>query len=87
MPAFRSNDEYFHAVEDLIARLKAAGHRQAAEELTDGYRCLNGLTDGWALLLEAVDRVQATYSEGFSRGDQQALEALRAAAHKVVYRR
>ena len=87
MPSFQSNEEYFRAVKDLVARLELGGHRQAADELGDGYRCLNGLTDGWALFLEAVERVQATWSDGFGGEDQQALEAIRAAAHKAVYRR
>ena len=87
MPSFQSNEEYFRAVDDLIARLELGGHRQAADELRDGYRCLNGLTDGCALFLEAVERVQATRSDRFGGEDQQALEAIRAAAHKAVYRR
>ena len=87
MPPFRSNEEYFRAAEALIARLELGGHQQAADELRDGYRCLNGLTDGCALFLEAVERVQATQAEGLSGEDQQALETIRGAARKAVYRR
>ena len=86
MPSFQSNEEYFQAVEDLIARLEFGGHQQAADGLRDGYQCLNGLTDGWALFLASVEAVEATQFERLSREDQQAIEAIRAAAHKAVYR-
>jgi hypothetical protein len=36
MPAFRSNDEYFEAVEDLITRLEIGGHRAAAGRAVHG---------------------------------------------------
>ena len=87
MTSFQSNEEYFRAVDGLIARLELGGHQQAADELRDGYRCLNGLTDGWALFLEAVEMVQATRSDRFGGDDKQALEAIRAATRKAVYRR
>jgi len=86
MPSFQSNQEYFQAVTALMAKLELGGHQQAADELRDGYRCLNGLTDGWALFLESVEKVQATHAKRFSREDQQTLEVIRAAAHKIVYR-
>lgn len=87
MRSFQSNEEYFEAVAALIGKLELGGHQQAADELRDGYRCLNGLTDGWALFLESVERVQASQAKRFSREDQQALEVIQAAAHKIVYRR
>ena len=87
MRSFQSNEEYFEAVAALIGKLELGGHQQAADDLRGGYRCLNGLTDGWALFLESVERVQASQAKRFSREDQQALEVIRAAAHKSVYRR
>jgi site-specific recombinase XerD len=47
MTGFRSYDELFQAVRDLMAALEAGGHPQAAATLRDGFRCLNGLTDGY----------------------------------------
>ena len=87
MASFRSNEEFFQAVRDLMAKLEAGGHHQAAAELREGFRCLNGLTDGWALFLESIERVQATESKRFAPDDRKALEAIRAAAHAAVYRR
>ena len=85
--ALRSSDEFFRAVDALIARLDAAGHHQAASELRNGLGCLNGLTDGSALFLDAIEKVQATESKQFAREDQQALETIRARVHVAVYRR
>jgi hypothetical protein len=87
MPSFHSSAECLQAIEGLISRLALGGHQQAADGLRDGYRCLNGLTDGWALFLESVEAVRATQSGRLSPEDRQALEAIRAAAHKAVYGR
>ncbi len=87
MPAFRSNEEFFHAVEDLAAKLEAGGHVDAAAELRSGLRCLNGLTDGSALFLEAIERVHTTHAKRFTSDEQQALSAIQAAVHRAVYRR
>ena len=72
MPSFQSNEERFRAVDDLIVTLELGGRQQAADELTDDYRCLNGLTDGEALFLAAVERVQATRFDRFDGQDRQA---------------
>jgi hypothetical protein len=87
MPPFQSDEECFRVVEALTAKLELEGHRQAADELRDGYRCLNGLTDGWALFLESLEHVQATRSARFCLEDRQTLEARRAVAHKAAHRR
>ena len=87
LAAFRSSDEFFQAVDALIARLEGTGHQKAARELRDGLRCLNGLTDGSALFLDSIEKVRATKSERFTREDQQALETIRARVHVAVYRR
>jgi hypothetical protein len=84
---FRSNEELFQAVRDLIATLEAGGHPQAAARLRDGFGCLNGLTDGWALFLEAIDAVQAGEATRFAPAHRKTLEAVRATAHAAVYRR
>ena len=84
--AFSSNEEFFQAVRDLIVRLEAAGHPQAAAELRSGFGALNGLTDGAALFLESIEKVQAA-ADRFDRDDRLALEAIRRAVHAAVYRR
>lgn len=87
MTPFQSNDEFFRAVEDLMAKLDAAGHKQAADELREGYRCLNGLTDGAVLFLESIEKVRKIHTARFSEDDRKALEAIRSSADKAVHRR
>lgn len=87
MAGFRSADELFEAARELFARLEAGGHRQAAAELREGFACLNGLTDGWALFLEAIRRVEAGPARGFAPEDRKALERIRKAVDAAVHRR
>src|SRR4051794_40419033 len=85
--AFRSNEEFFQAVTDLIGKLEAGGHPEVAAELREGFGCLNGLTDGSALFLEAIQRVEATHARQFAREERKDLETIRRAVHRAVYRR
>jgi len=87
MTPFQSNQDFFRAVDDLMAKLDVDGHRQAADELREGYSCLNGLTDGGALFLESIEKVRKTHAALLSPDDRRALEAIRAAARKAVHRR
>jgi hypothetical protein len=87
MRPFQSNDDFFAAVRALIARLEAAGQLQAAAELREGFGCLNGLTDGAAMFLEAIDRVRGARSREFERDDRDALEHIRKALRQAVRRR
>ena len=87
MASFRSNDEFFQAVRDLIVRLEQKGHHEAAAGLREGFRAINGLTDGSALFLQAIERVQATASSGLVPDENRALEKIRKAVHSAVYRR
>lgn len=84
---FGSHEEFFGAVRDLIADLKRSGHSSAATELAQGFRCLNGLTDGWALLLESIQKIQSTLSADLDTNRKAALPDLRAAAQAAVHRR
>jgi len=87
MTGFRSSEDLFQAARDLIAELEAGGHPQAAATLRDGFRCLNGLTDGWALFLESIEKVRAAEAKNLAQEHRKALEAIRSAAHVAVYRR
>ena len=86
MRSFQSNAEYFEFVEAFLDRLRTEGHEQAADDLLEGYRCINGLTDGWGLYLEAVETVQTRESPRLNADDRADLELMRAAARKAVYR-
>jgi hypothetical protein len=87
MATFGSNEEFFQAVNDLIAKLQVGGHHFAAAELQTGFRSLNGLTDGWADFLQSIESILATVSKRFAPDDQKTLEKIREAVHAIVYRR
>lgn len=84
---FRSNEELFDAVRDLVSRLKDEGRAEAAATLEEGFRCINGLTDGAALFLEAIETVRAEHSEDMTSDERRMLRAVRGAVRRVVYRR
>ena len=84
---FRSTEEYFESVRVLVERLRTEGHVRAADELLEGFRCLNGLTDGWALFLEAADKVWAEWGKDLGAQERDDLKNIRAAAYEAVYRR
>ena len=67
-----------------MSKLESAGHADAVAELRRGFECLNGLTDGWGLFLESIDRIDA---RRFSDAERDALAEIRDVAHKAVYRR
>ena len=84
---FQSTEEYFEFVEAFMDRLRTEGHVRAADDLLEGYRCLNGLTDGWALFLEAADKVWAEWGKDLGAQERDDLKNIRAAAYEAVYRR
>jgi hypothetical protein len=86
MGSFRSNEELFRAVAELTAKLEAGGHLDAATELRSGFACVNGLTDGWALFLESIEKV-AGHAKRFAQDEREALAAIRTAVRTAVYRR
>jgi hypothetical protein len=84
---FASLDAFFEAVRALAADLDASGLPDAAAEVRQGFACLNGLTDGWALFLEALDRTGARGREQFTREERARLREVRAVAFRMTYRR
>lgn len=87
MPEFRSNEEIFQAVRDLSTALESSGHHAAAAELMTGFGYLNGLTDGWELFLDSLERTQAAHLAHFSPWDRQAFGAILCAVRDAVSRR
>jgi hypothetical protein len=85
-PRFSSNREFFNTLSELIAELREE-HSLAATELDCGFRCLNGLTDGWALLLESIQKVESQHSNNLTQDQRDTLKDLRIAADSLVYRR
>ncbi|MBI4829892.1 MAG: hypothetical protein HY804_14030 [Nitrospinae bacterium] len=86
MKSYFSNEEFFQAVRSLAERMEHGGHTEAARELRDGFACLNGLTDGWAMLMESVDKVIAAHGKALSPGDTAELKEMSRAIGKIVRR-
>jgi hypothetical protein len=86
MAQFASNEDFFQFVRDSIMHLHTSGRSLAASRLSGGFRLVNGLTDGWADFLEAVQSVQAEFAHVLSSEEREALERIRAALHTLVYR-
>ena len=84
--AFQSNAELFAALDGLIADLGRTDNVTAAERLQAGKRCLNGLTDGWALLLESLENVLGADAL-LNRAQRQLLEDMRDAVDGAIRRR
>ena len=49
--------------------------------------CINGLTDGWAQFLEAIEAVERRLGRRISAEQREGLQAIRKAAHNAVCRR
>jgi hypothetical protein len=87
MPDFTSNEEFFSAFRDLVERIEKQGNVDAARELRAGFSCLNGLTDGWAMLMEAMDRAIEANRGKIGAQEMSELRDMRRVVKKVVKRR
>ncbi|PHS62110.1 MAG: hypothetical protein COB09_15460 [Thalassobium sp.] len=83
---FRSNTELFDAVNSLKSELAASGMTDASSCLEKGMSGLNGLTDGWAYLLEHLESVNGEHGSELSSDQREKLNQITGTVHKVVYR-
>lgn len=83
---YQSNTDLFEAIEDLQSSLSSTGIDGANELLAEGMSSLNGLTDGWALLLESINSANEKYGETFSQKQSAELHKIHNAVHKMVHR-
>ena len=83
---YKSNDDLFRSVNDLMGRLRGAGLDAAAVEIRDGFRCLNGMTDGWALFMESLERTLGTHASTMSNDAANELRAILHTVYELVYR-
>ncbi len=83
---YKSNEEFFQSVYDLASSLKHNGHEREADILNNGMAALNGLTDGWALLLGAVREVESNAAV-LTDSEKEAIRTIHDAVYQVVYRR
>ena len=82
---FKSYEEFWRTVNEFIAELEASGNSPAAEELKNGKRAVTGLTDGWAMFLESVEKVKKQYWSQLSSAQKSTLKNIHQTVYKRVY--
>ena len=87
MKDYASNEEFFGDLTSLIERWCDARKLAALSRLLPGYLSMNGLTDGWANLLQGLVSARALGHEAFTPKDWDMLNDLIHAAESAVYRR
>jgi len=83
---YQSNTYLFEAIKQLKDSLSSSGNEDSDELITEGMSSLNGLTDGWALLLESINTVIKNHSITLSEQQNVELNKIRSEVHKMVYR-
>ena len=83
----KSNDEYFAALRQMIGRWCDERKLDALSRLLPGYLSLNGLTDGWANLYDALKLTRSLGHDAFSPSDWDLLNDFIREAERIVYRR
>lgn len=84
---FKSNEELFQAARDLIVSLERSRHILEAEVLKEGLISLNGLTDGWAFLLDAVREVENKTTSVLTGSEKELIREIHDTVYHAVYRR
>ena len=84
-PKFKNSEEFFAAVEGSIKALRAAGCEASADSVKEGFSCLNGLTDGWALFLDHLEKAESLLPPGAPPAEKAKLGEITYAARYSVY--
>ena len=86
MEKYSSEQELFGAAEDLIRLFEDGNEPDAAELVRQGLMCVNGLTDGWAILLEKIILVRQLTRENTDTEDVRSLDRIYDTLRTIVYR-
>ena len=86
MRTYSSNAEYFAAILSLVQQMERNGCTDAASDIRGGFKCLNGLTDGWAELMESLERTIARHGKELPSDQAEELQSAFEAAKRCVYR-
>lgn len=83
---FKSYKEYYEAIETLLNDLDSCGNTKDAEEIREGFKCINGLTDGWAHFLEPLLKIEENREERLTDYQLSLLNEICDATYFSVYR-
>ena len=83
---FQSNNDLFQAIEELQASLASSGNEQVSNQIADGMSSLNGLTDGWAQLLESISFVKREFGSVLSEVQNKEINRIESTVIKMVFR-
>ena len=70
---YKDNEDFFNDVYKLQIELEENGNIEAAKEIEEGMSLINGLTDGWSMFLESLNKVNSEYSSSFTKEEKQNL--------------
>ena len=82
-----THDENLKALRHLIEQWCDERRLGALSRLLPGYLSLNGLTDGWVNLYDALKSTRALGHEAFSASDWDLLNGLIHWTEQIVYRK
>lgn len=86
MRAYSSNEELFQHIRDLATQLQSQGQAAAAQSLQEGLSSLNGLTDGWALLMKSISHAIQLCGGSLQSELSSQLNDVLAVVKKMVFR-
>lgn len=87
MKDYASSEEFFVDLRALVERWCDQRKLEALSRLLPSYLSQNGLTDGWANLLDGLKSARALGHDAFSAKDWDTLNDLIHCCEAVVYRR
>ncbi len=83
---FQSSLELIEYINQLKSNLIESDNTQASKVIEEGLTALNGLTDGWAMLLESIELVQSEFNSEINEYQLTMLDTIQNSLRKVVYR-
>ena len=78
--------DVFDFTANLASRIESNGNIRVAEEIRKGLRSNTGLTDGWALFMESLERALSASSGHIGPRESEDLQDLLEFVRKAVYR-
>ena len=87
MRIYNTHEEFFRDFKAVTRKIEQNGIPEAAQILRDGFSCLNSLTDGWAMLMDSIEKVISEFCGSLSSDDMKELNELLEVVKFAVFRR